>query len=105
MNWQAADGSGSLEQLTTSADGEEHLPESWSRDGRHLLVSVLKDGPAVGVHTLVWCDSLTNLMRTFERGTLKEFELLEQLLNSAGRVVTRDALITAALAIAWMRFM
>ncbi|MFM8436360.1 MAG: hypothetical protein ACKOBP_13680, partial [Planctomycetia bacterium] len=39
------------------------------------FVSVLKDGPAVGIHTLVWCDSLTNLMRTFERGTLKEFEL------------------------------
>ena len=29
----------------------------------------------MGVHTIVWCDSLTNLMRTFERGTLKEFEL------------------------------
>jgi hypothetical protein len=41
--WQAADGSGPLEQLTTSAEGEEHLPESWSRNGRHLLVSVLKD--------------------------------------------------------------
>ena len=39
------------------------------------LLTVLKDGPAVGVHVLVWCDSLTNLMRTFERGTLKEFEL------------------------------
>jgi S-DNA-T family DNA segregation ATPase FtsK/SpoIIIE len=39
------------------------------------FVNVLKDGPTVGVHTLVWCDSLTNLMRTFERGTLKEFEL------------------------------
>jgi len=37
--------------------------------------TVLKDGPAVGIHTLVWCDSLTNLMRTFERGALKEFEL------------------------------
>jgi hypothetical protein len=36
---------------------------------------VLKDGPPVGVHTIIWCDSLTNLMRTFERGTLKEFEL------------------------------
>ena len=32
--WQAADGSGPLEQLTTSAEGEEHLPESWSRNGQ-----------------------------------------------------------------------
>ena len=37
--------------------------------------TVLKDGPPVGVHTIIWCDSLTNLMRTFERGALKEFEL------------------------------
>ena len=37
--------------------------------------TLLKDGPTVGIHTLVWCDSLTNLMRTFERGALKEFEL------------------------------
>ena len=37
--------------------------------------TVLKDGPPVGIHTIIWCDSLTNLMRTFERGTLKEFEL------------------------------
>jgi len=39
------------------------------------LVTLLKDGPPVGVHVLIWCDSLTNLQRTFERGTLKEFEL------------------------------
>jgi hypothetical protein len=39
------------------------------------LVTLLKDGPPVGVHLLVWCDSLTNLQRAFDRGTLKEFEL------------------------------
>ncbi len=39
------------------------------------FLTILKDGPAVGIHALVWCDSLTNLMRTFERGALKEFEL------------------------------
>ncbi len=39
------------------------------------LLTVLKDGPTVGIHVLLWCDSLTNLQRTFERGTLKEFEL------------------------------
>jgi hypothetical protein len=36
---------------------------------------VLRDGPTVGIHTIIWCDSLTNLMRTFERSGLKEFEL------------------------------
>jgi S-DNA-T family DNA segregation ATPase FtsK/SpoIIIE len=39
------------------------------------LVTILKDGPTVGVHAIIWCDSLTNLQRTFERNTLKEFEL------------------------------
>ncbi len=39
------------------------------------FMTLLRDGPTVGIHTLVWCDSLTNLMRTFERGALKEFEL------------------------------
>jgi len=39
------------------------------------LMTILKDGPTVGIHALIWCDSLTNLMRTFERGTLKESEL------------------------------
>ena len=41
---------------------------------QHFL-DILRDGPTVGIHTILWCDSLTNLMRTFERGTLKEFEL------------------------------
>ncbi|NDC64291.1 MAG: cell division protein FtsK, partial [Planctomycetia bacterium] len=39
------------------------------------FMTVLRDGPAVGIHSIIWCDSLTNLQRTFERNTLKEFEL------------------------------
>jgi energy-coupling factor transporter ATP-binding protein EcfA2 len=39
------------------------------------FVTILKDGPTVGIHTIIWCDSLTNLQRTFDRNTLKEFEL------------------------------
>ncbi|MFM7185917.1 MAG: FtsK/SpoIIIE domain-containing protein [Planctomycetota bacterium] len=39
------------------------------------FLSVLKDGPAVGVHMIIWCDSLTNLQRTFDRNAVKEFEL------------------------------
>ncbi len=29
----------------------------------------------MGVHTIVWCDSLNNLNRTFDRQTLREFEI------------------------------
>jgi hypothetical protein len=41
---QSADGAGGWERLTKAAQGEEHRPESWSRDGAHLLYSILKDG-------------------------------------------------------------
>lgn len=38
-----------------------------------LFATILRDGPAVGVHALVWCDSLTNLTRALDRQALKEF--------------------------------
>jgi hypothetical protein len=40
-----------------------------------LFADILRDGPPLGVHTIIWCDSLNNLNRTFERSTLREFEM------------------------------
>jgi S-DNA-T family DNA segregation ATPase FtsK/SpoIIIE len=40
-----------------------------------LLGTILRDGPAVGVHALVWCDSLNNLQRCFDRQGLRDFEM------------------------------
>ena len=40
--WHAADGTGLTERLTKPGDGEEHIPEAWSRDGNRLLFSVAK---------------------------------------------------------------
>ena len=40
-----------------------------------LFGTILREGPPVGVHTIVWCDSLNNLNRTFDRQTLREFEI------------------------------
>ena len=37
--------------------------------------ALLRDGPPVGIHVIVWCDSLTNLNRTFDRPQLREFAL------------------------------
>jgi S-DNA-T family DNA segregation ATPase FtsK/SpoIIIE len=34
---------------------------------------ILRDGPPVGIHVVIWCDSLTNLNRAFERPQLREF--------------------------------
>ncbi|VTR96744.1 FtsK/SpoIIIE domain-containing protein [Tuwongella immobilis] len=36
------------------------------------LVTLLRDGPPVGVHVLLWIDSLTNLNRTMDRSTLRD---------------------------------
>lgn len=39
------------------------------------LATILKDGPLSGVHVVVWCDSLVNLNRAFDRPLLREFAL------------------------------
>lgn len=38
------------------------------------LMEILRDGPAVGVHAVLWCDTLNNLNRAFDRSALREFE-------------------------------
>ncbi len=39
------------------------------------LATVLREGAALGVHVIVWCDNLTNLNRSFDRPALREFEM------------------------------
>lgn len=39
------------------------------------FADILREGPPLGVHVVVWCDSLNNLNRTFERQSLREFEM------------------------------
>lgn len=39
------------------------------------IATILKDGPAFGIHTLVWCDGWNNLNRTFDRASMSEFEM------------------------------
>jgi hypothetical protein len=36
------------------------------------LQALLRDGPGVGIHVLLWCDSLTNVTRTLDRQGLRE---------------------------------
>jgi len=36
---------------------------------------LLREGPPVGLFTIVWCDTVTNLQRYFDRQTLREFEM------------------------------
>jgi hypothetical protein len=39
------------------------------------FATILREGPDVGVHTLVWCDTLTNLNRSLDRRVLREFAM------------------------------
>jgi len=39
------------------------------------LATILREGPSLGVHTTIWCDSLNNLNRALDRQTLREFEM------------------------------
>lgn len=40
-----------------------------------MFAEILRDGPALGMHALVWCDSYNNVDRWFSRQTLREFEM------------------------------
>ncbi|MCI0640979.1 MAG: hypothetical protein L0Y72_07630 [Gemmataceae bacterium] len=39
------------------------------------LQQILRDGPPLGLFTALWCDTLANLQRTFDRQALREFEM------------------------------
>jgi DNA polymerase III delta prime subunit len=47
--------------------------EEKANPGKQLL-TILREGPAFGIHVIVWCDSLNNFQRTFERSAMREFE-------------------------------
>lgn len=35
---------------------------------------LLREGPAHGIHSIVWCDTVTNVERSLDRNSLREFE-------------------------------
>lgn len=39
------------------------------------FTDLLTEGPNAGIHTLLWCDTLSNLNRALSRKTLREFEM------------------------------
>ncbi len=38
-----------------------------------MLAAILRDGPEVGIHTLVWCESVDVLHRRLGADALREF--------------------------------
>lgn len=51
-----------------SDDGDE------SAHAAKAFATLLREGPALGVHTLIWCDSYNNLNRWMERQLLRELD-------------------------------
>jgi hypothetical protein len=39
------------------------------------FLNILREGPPVGIFTIVWCDTLANLQRTLDRQSLREFDM------------------------------
>jgi DNA segregation ATPase FtsK/SpoIIIE, S-DNA-T family len=39
------------------------------------LTTILREGPAVGVHTLIWCESYSSVSRWLDRQSLRDLEL------------------------------
>ncbi|HEX7101760.1 MAG TPA: FtsK/SpoIIIE domain-containing protein, partial [Nitrolancea sp.] len=37
--------------------------------------TILRDGPELGIHTIAWCDTMTNLARSLDRRAMREFGL------------------------------
>ena len=38
------------------------------------LAELLREGPGVGIHVLLWCDTASNLTRALDRQGLREFD-------------------------------
>lgn len=64
-----------LRDLRKSEDFSFSLDEDAAPAADKQLAHVLREGPGVGVWTLAWCDTLTNLERAVERSTVREFGL------------------------------
>ena len=56
--------------MSHSFSGEPRPPSVGSQ-----FADILREGPAVGIHTIVWCDTLNNLNRAVDRQGIREFDL------------------------------
>ena len=68
--WQQADGMGTAERLTKAESGSFHGPSSWSRDGKYLAYTAVKDSSVS-----VWILSLADRKATLfaDRASLPDF--------------------------------
>jgi S-DNA-T family DNA segregation ATPase FtsK/SpoIIIE len=56
--------------ISHSFSGEPRPPSIGNQ-----FCDILREGPAVGIHAIVWCDTLNNLHRAVDRQGIREFDL------------------------------
>jgi DNA segregation ATPase FtsK/SpoIIIE, S-DNA-T family len=64
-----------LRSIRKSDDYSFSLDEDDSISPDKELANILLEGPSVGVWTIAWCDTLTNLERAVDRSSIREFGL------------------------------
>jgi serine/threonine-protein kinase len=79
--WQRADGAGAPERLTKGEQGASHVPESWSRDGKHVLFTV-----AQGSTFTLWTYALDDRKAT-PLGDVRSDRLIGAVFSPDGRWV------------------
>ena len=60
--------------LRKSDDYSFSFSDDDSANAAGQLTQLLREGPNVGMHALIWCDTYTNAARTLDRTTLRELE-------------------------------
>lgn len=60
---------GGFSGFSSGGSGEKPAPKPDKQ-----FAELLREGPAYGIHLLVWCDTLTNFNRTLDRQGLREFD-------------------------------
>ena len=58
------------------------------------LAEIIREGPMVGVHVILWCDSAANLDRIIKRQSLSEFDarvLLQMSVNDSSNLIDSPA--------------
>ena len=67
-----------IDNLARFRDLKKSEDFSFEEDGAGVgkqLTKVLREGPNVGVHAIVWCDSYNNVNRWLDRQTLRDFDV------------------------------
>jgi hypothetical protein len=65
-----------LRDLRRVEDDFSYMPKAdAAANPAQQLATLLREGPSLGVHALMWCDTTNNLQRALDRQTLREISL------------------------------